>query len=235
MINQLRASQSREKSAIVPIILEEGFMEQFEKRRDRFLMFESFENPLLNLTIELEVPDFRSRCKELGHSPFHFFLYHLLQALYEIDNFRYRICDGEVYKVKKLAGSYTVINKDNLFNFTRFDGSDDLAVFIARSIEARDIATAADRLINDGFNLSQEELKESVFITSIPWMKFTSIQHPVFKFKSADIPSIAWGRFDETKKGMLSIPFSVQAHHGFVDAYHIYELTQKLCSRLKDF
>ena len=50
-------------------------MENFEKRRDRFEFFEGFENPLLNLSFDLEVKDFRPFCKANNLPPFHFFLY----------------------------------------------------------------------------------------------------------------------------------------------------------------
>ena len=58
-----------------------SLMQNFEKRRDRYEAFASFEKPLVNLSFELEVPEFRPFCKEHGLPPFHFFLYHVLHAL----------------------------------------------------------------------------------------------------------------------------------------------------------
>ena len=60
-------------------------MENFEKRRDRFELFDGMESPLLNLTFNLEVPDFRPYCKHHDLPPFHFFLFILFIVLVHID------------------------------------------------------------------------------------------------------------------------------------------------------
>jgi chloramphenicol O-acetyltransferase type A len=203
-------------------------MNNFEKRRDRFAFFDNFENPLLNLTFRLEVPDFLTYCKTKSLPPFHFFLFHLFQAAMRIENLRYRIYQGEVIEIARPIPSYTVLNKEGLFNYTRFEYSEEREVFIKRSLVAKDEAMNATHLIHTGVELDERSLKNYIFITSIPWFDFTSIQHPVFKFKSADIPSIAWGKFTKGENGTVSMPFSVQAHHGFVDGYHIHLLAEAL-------
>lgn len=210
-------------------------MDQFENRRDRFNFFESFQNPLLNICFELEVPDFRPFCKNHQYPPFHFFLYCLLRSLDKIDNFKYRIYQGEVIKVNKLIGSYTVIDENNLFNYTRFDNDPELKTFIKNSLESKIQAESSMALINTGLELTERELKDYVFITSIPWLKFTAIEHPVYRYKSADIPAIAWGRFTSLDHGRMMIPFAAQAHHGFVDAYHIQLLGKTIAETISEF
>lgn len=207
-------------------------MENFYLRKDRFNFFESFEKPQVNICYELEVDDFRSYCKENNLPVFHFFLYQLMMALNEIENFKYRIYQGEVIKIDQYHASYTVINEQNLFNYTRFTFSDDMKTFIERSLAARDEVKNETKLVNTGIELSEREMKNYVFITSLPWMKFTSIEHPVYRMKSADIPSVAWGKFTEIPNGKFLVPFSVQAHHGFVDGHHIYLLGETLRRRI---
>lgn len=202
-------------------------MENFYKREDRFNFFETFENPLLNLCFELEVDDFTPYCKKNGIPVSHFFLYALFMGLDQIDNFKYRIYEGKVIKIEKYFGSYTVIDENNLFNYTRFEIDSDLRTFVDRSLKARDEAMGSEALINTGAELPVREMKNYVFITSLPWLKFTSIEHPVFRFKSADIPAVAWGRFTKSN-GKILVPFSVQAHHGFVDGYHMHLLGEKI-------
>lgn len=203
-------------------------MDHFENRRDRFELFDSFENPLINITFKLEVGDFRPYCKKKGYPPFHFFLYVIFQSLMKVENFRYRIYQGEVIKIDRLIPSYTVMNEDKVLNFTRFENSEDLETFINRSIEAREESTKSKKLLHSAVEFSEREIRDYVFITSIPWLDFTSIQHPVAKFKSADIPSLAWGMFKAEGEGKLSMPFSVQAHHGFVDGYHFHLLAETI-------
>lgn len=208
-------------------------MENFEARRDRFNFFESFENPLLNITFKLETPNFLSYCKKQNIPVFHFFLFCLMKTLGKLDNFKYRILDNKVFKIDEIYGSYTTINEDNLFNYTRFQHSDDRAEFIKRSLAAREEAMKAETLINTGIELSPREMKNYIFITSIPWLDFTSIQHPVFKSKSADIPAVAWGKFTVLSEEKIVMPFSVQAHHGFVDGVHIHLLAKTLSEQIE--
>lgn len=208
-------------------------MEQFEIRRDRFEFFESFENPMLNLTFTQETENFLIFCKDKSYPPFHFFLYCLIKTFNKLDNFRYRFLDGKVFKIDEVFGSYTVLNQRNLFNYTRFQHDDDFSVFLQNSLKAKEEAEKSDNLINTGIELSPREMKNYIFITSIPWLDFTSIQHPVFKFKSSDIPSVAWGKFTPKENNKMTFPLSLQAHHGFVDGFHIHEFSKTLSETIK--
>lgn len=203
-------------------------MESFEYRRDRFEFYNKFENPLLNITFNLELPDFRPACKEKGLPPFHFFLYALFQSLYKVENFRYRIFQDQVIMVDRLLPSYTVMNKNNVLNFTRFEACSDLNLFIEGSLKARDEAVEADHLLHVNDKHPERETKDYVFVTCLPWLEFTSIQHPTRILTSSDIPAIAWGKMKLLDKSILSFPFSVQGHHGFIDGYHIFQLGEVL-------
>jgi chloramphenicol O-acetyltransferase type A len=207
-------------------------MKNFEKRRDRFELFNNMESPLLNITFNLTVPDFRDFCKREGHPPFHFFLFIVFKSLMSIDNFRYRIYQNEVIKIDRLIPTYTVMNDDQVLNFTRFENSEDLKTFVTRSLATRDESIKSQKLLHSASQFTEREIRDYVFITSIPWLDFTSIQHPTYKFKSADIPSIAWGRFKDAQDGMVTMPFSVQAHHGFIDGYHIHLLAEEISKQI---
>ncbi|WP_373987442.1 CatA-like O-acetyltransferase [Duganella sp. BuS-21] len=210
-------------------------MQNFEKRRDRYNAFASFENPLVNLSFELEVPDFRPYCKQQGLPPFHFFLYHVLHALQGIDNFMYRIHQGEVIKIDDFWASYTVINQDHNLNFARFEMTVDLGEFIARSVASKKEAEANTQIINTTEALSEYERRRNIHITCMPWLKLASIEHPIYEHKTYDIPSLAWGRFSEPRAdGKLTMTMAVQAHHGFVDGYHIHLLAQAIATRIAD-
>jgi chloramphenicol O-acetyltransferase len=76
------------------------------------------------------------------------------------------------------------------------------------------------------------QAKEQVFVTCIPWLAFTSIQHPSASLAQPDIPSFAWGKYRDAPNGRLELPFSVQAHHGFVDGFHIHQLAQQIAAEL---
>ena len=209
-------------------------MENFEHRRDRFEAFCRFDNPLINISMTLTLPDFRPFCKARQLPPFHVFLYCLLHSVRGIDNFLYRIHEGEVIKIDEFFGAYTVLNLDNNLNYARFTMSDELGQFIARSVAAGAVARASRPLINQGSDLSPRELKNNVYTTCLPWLDMTAIEHPIYCHQEADIPLLAWGRFSAPAGTSMTLPFAVQAHHGFVDGYHIHQLGAALAARLAE-
>lgn len=208
-------------------------MEKFEYRRDRYETFARFENPLINLSMRWELPDFRPYCKAQQLPPFHFLLYCLLTTLPTIDNFMYRIHEGEVIKIDKFDGSYTVYNDDGNLNFALFEMTGDMHEFIARSVAAGKIAKATRAMIDTHGGKSGRERRENFFITSLPWFELTGIEHPIFNHKEADIPSLAWGKFSAPAGDTMILPISVQAHHGFVDGFHVHQLAEALRAKIE--
>jgi chloramphenicol O-acetyltransferase len=207
-------------------------MENFEHRRDRFNTFCGFDNPLLNLSMVLTVPDFRPYCRERRLPSFHFFLYCLLHSVRSIDHFLYRIHEGQVIKIDQFYGSYTVLNVDQNYNYARFDMSDQLDEFIARSVQAGQVASASRALIHTGADLSARDQRNNVYTTCMPWFDLTAIEHPIFRHREADIPLIAWGKYSAPAGPTMTLPFAVQAHHGFVDGYHVHLLTEALVATI---
>ncbi|MES2325485.1 MAG: CatA-like O-acetyltransferase [Pseudomonadota bacterium] len=209
-------------------------MHDFEPRRDRYEHFQKMASPSVTLCFPLNLPDFRPWCKAQGLGPFHVLLYAVLHAVAKLENFRYRVFDGEVIRIDKLKPAYTVVNQHNDLNFAQFDWSDDLREFVARSVQARDEASQMTGLNPAYQAMSPRECKDQVFITCIPWLDFTSIEHPVPANAGHDIPALAWGKFRYAGGGRLHLPFSVQAHHGFVDGFHIHQLAQQIEQELTD-
>lgn len=207
-------------------------MDKFELRRDRYEAFRKYQNPLLNLSVVARLPEFRPYCKERQLAPFHFLLYCLYMGVKEADNFLYREFDGDVIKIEKFYGGYTVINLDNNLNYARFDVSDDRAEFISRSLAAGVVARSTRELINTGRDLSPRDQKDNIYTTCMPWLDLRAIEHPIYEYKSADIPLIAWGRYSDLAGDTMTVPFCIQAHHGFVDGYHVHLLLQRLAERI---
>ncbi|AVR99405.1 hypothetical protein C9I28_26230 [Pseudoduganella armeniaca] len=210
-------------------------MQLFHRRRDRFELFDRMDSPALNLTFNLDLPDVRPWCKEQGLAPFHVLLCAVLRSTLAVENFRYRILDGEVFRIDRLTPSFTVINEHNDLNFAQFAWTDDLREFVARGQAAREEASAMTELNGVFRTMTPRAAREQVFITCIPWLDFTSIQHPTANLGTPDIPSIAWGKFRDVTSGRLQLPFSVQAHHGFVDGFHVHQLAQQIAVELTTF
>jgi chloramphenicol O-acetyltransferase len=208
-------------------------MRDFERRRDRFDFFDRMESPAVNLCFTLDVPDFRPWCKAQELAPFHVMLCAVLRAVLKVENFRYRIVDGDVIRIDRLVPSFTVMNQHGDLNFAQFDWTDDVREFVARGQAAREQASSMTELNIKYRTMSPRDAKDQVFVTCMPWLDFTSIQHPMASLATPDIPSLAWGRFRDAADG-LQLPFSVQAHHGFVDGWHIHLLGRQVAAELAD-
>jgi chloramphenicol O-acetyltransferase type A len=206
-------------------------MQNFERRRDRFEFFDRMASPAVNLCFTMHLPDFRPWCKEQGLAPFHVLLCAVLRAVLQVENFRYRVFEGEVIRIDRLIPSFTVVNQHHDLNFAQFDWSDDVREFVARGQAARDEAASMTALSLKYRGMSPRDAKDQVFVTCMPWLDFTSIQHPMASLATPDIPSLAWGRFKDGPDG-LQLPFSVQAHHGFVDGYHIHQFARQVAAEL---
>ncbi len=86
-------------------------MQNFERRRDRFDFFDRMDSPAVNLCFTLDVPEFRPWCKAQDLAPFHVMLCAVLRAVLKVENFRYRVVDGEVIRIDRLVPSFTVMNQ----------------------------------------------------------------------------------------------------------------------------
>ncbi len=207
-------------------------MDVFETRRDRYTHFDAMQNPAINLGFRLEVPDFLPACKAAGRPPFHFFLFALLRAVMQVEHFRYRKFEGGIIKIDRLFPSFAVLDDKQNLNFARFEGCDELDEFIARSVAAKAEACIPGPLRLPGLVCTPRELKDHVWVTCMPWLELLAIEHPMASLGECDIPMVAWGRFRPEPDGRLSLPMSVQAHHGFVDGYHIHLLGQEIGTQI---
>ncbi|MFO7176895.1 CatA-like O-acetyltransferase, partial [Enterococcus faecium] len=68
--------------------------------------------------------------------------------------------------------------------------------------------------------VGDEEPDDLLYITSVPWVTFSSIMHPTHQQQHDSVPRIAWGKFEHQGERLV-MPLSVQAHHALVDGVHI--------------
>ena len=58
-----------------------------------------------------------------------------------------------------------------------------------------------------------------LYMTSIPWVSFTSVMHPLDLHPVDSVPRFAWGKYFK-ESDLLKMPLSVQAHHALMDGIH---------------
>ncbi|WP_119679039.1 CatA-like O-acetyltransferase [Indioceanicola profundi] len=191
-------------------------------RQAQIALFGTYDQPAVNITAEAECIDFTAPAKAAGIPPFALLLHGIGRASMEVENFRLRLLDGKVSRVERLRLSYTVLGRGENLNFSTLDHTDDFDAYLAAYLADRELARDAVEL-----RLTPLTDRDYLFVTCLPWLRFTAIQHPMARFGDCSIPNIAVGKFAHAD-GRLRFPIAVQAHHGLVDGLHIHRFIARL-------
>jgi chloramphenicol O-acetyltransferase type A len=186
------------------------------QRRDYYTYFGAFDDPFFGLVVNVDCTNAYQYCKRQGISFFLYYMYESAKALNMVENFRYRIIDGEVWLFDRVHPSTTVGRKDFSFGFAVFEYIDDFESFRADAEKA-----IAEVQTYSGLRIEENAKRLDVFhCTTIPWFSFTSIKHEKSIRCGESIPKLAFGKLYESGDRKL-LPVSINANHGLVDAYHV--------------
>ena len=191
------------------------------KRAMHCMVFRNSIEPAFCVTFELDITNFLPKIKEKNYSFTMAMIYAVSKCANEIEEFRYRFLDGKVVLFNRIDTAFTYLNQETeLFKVVNVPMCDSMEEYVSLATKT---ATEQEEyftgpLGNDVFQFSP-----------MPWVPYTQISHTNSGKKDNATPLFDWGRFYE-KDGKILLPFSVQAHHSFVDGLHIgklYELVQK--------
>ena len=185
-------------------------------RREHFAFFSAFEEPFFGLTANVDCTAAQATAKRLGVSFFLYYLYHAVGAANEVEEFRYRIENGQVYCYDRIHASATLGRPDHTFAFSFIEQHDTLAGFVAAA-EAEIAAVQA----STGLRLSDTTGRpDTVHCSALPWVRFTSLSHARSFTHPDSCPKISFGQvFSEGATRQL--PVAVHLHHGLGDGYHV--------------
>ena len=191
-------------------------------RRNHFNFYKSVNHPHFNMCVNVDVTAFIPFVKRYGYSLTISMVYVISRASNAIPEFRQRIRDDQVVEHEIVNPGFTIlIDKDN-FSFCDVEHAENFSEFSRRTEKY-----IADVKANP-YVENKSERDDVLYMTSIPWVSFTSFTHPM-EFHPADsIPRFAWGKY--FKEGdTLKMPLSVQGHHAVMDGIHMgrfYEAVQ---------
>jgi chloramphenicol O-acetyltransferase type A len=190
------------------------------KRKEHFQFFSKFEEPFFGVTINIDCTLAYQQAKEKGNSFFLYYLYRSLKAANEIENFRYRIIDKEVYLFDQINASATINRPDETFGFSYMDYDKNEELFYQNAKEEIVRVQQSKGLIPAG---SGENV---IHFSAVPWLDFTSLSHArSFTFPDS-CPKISFGKVTENNgKKLMSV--SIHAHHGLMDGFHIGLIAEK--------
>lgn len=183
-------------------------------RRAHFEVFSTFDYPHFNLCANVDLTAFYPAVRQRGISINVAIVYLLARAANAIPEFRQRIRGGKVVEHEVVHPSSTILTDEDLFTFCTFKYSEDFSAFAARAVE-RIAHVKAHPTLED-----EPEKDDLLFMTSIPWVSFTSLMHPLQLYPADSVPRLSWGKFFE-EGDCLKMPLSVQGHHALMDGLHV--------------
>ena len=196
-------------------------------RRDHYLFFCDFDNPYFSLSADMDLTVFLPEIKENKISFTGAIMYLIARSANGIPEFRQRVRPGNPIEHDVVHPSATILTKDELFTFCTVEYQADFHEFTHIAKEEID-------RVKEEPSLEEKFLDDRMlFMTSIPWVSFTSFMHPV-KLRPADsVPRFAWGKYrQEGEKTVM--PLSVQGHHAVMDGLHagkFYQEFQRLLNQ----
>lgn len=196
------------------------------KRAAHCAVFRNCVEPAFCMTFELDITEFYRKIKQ-EKLPFTFaMIYAVAKCANRIEEFRYRFLEGQVVLFDKIDTAFTYLDKQTeLFKVVNVPFAGNMGEYCKTAKQAaeeqREYFTGP--LGNDVFQFSP-----------MPWVTYTHVSHTNSGKRDNATPLFDWGKFYE-RDGKLLLPFSVQAHHSFVDGLHIGRLAENLQSWLNNY
>lgn len=183
-------------------------------RKDHYQFFSQFEEPFFGVCVNVDCTRAYFVSKANGYSFFLYYLHKAMVAMNQVEPFRYRIIDNEVWVYDHIDPSPTINRPDGTFGFAYFPYHPDFTMFAATAGEE------SERVRNSTGLVPAVSGENVVHCSSMPWIEFTSLSHArSFSFKGS-CPKISFGKMTE-KEGKMMMPVSVHVHHALMDGYHV--------------
>jgi len=185
-------------------------------RKDHFKFFSQFEEPFFGICVEVDCSKAYQNAKQKEQSFFLKYLHASLLAANQIESFKYRISDDEVWIYDQVNASPTINRTDGTFGFAYMDYSEDFEEFSSVA------QTEIQRVQNSTGLVPAGSGQNVIHYSSLPWLNFTAISHArSFSFKDS-CPKISFGKLSKTKQ----MPVSIHVHHALMDGFHVGQFVE---------
>ena len=190
-------------------------------RRSHIDFYRQHEHPWVDVCCRVDVT---SLLDGAGPGVFVRCLHRVMGALNEVPQLLQRIEADELIEFDACSPSFTVPAPNGTFNFAIAEWAADIETF-ANNVESAKQSAAKHAELDH----SQDTRQDLVFVTCLPWLDFSSIQHPRRRTDDDFTPRVAWGKITK-QTTQITMPLAISAHHGLVDGVHLarfYEALQR--------
>lgn len=193
-------------------------------RITHYNFFRRMDYPQYLICNNIDITNFLFKLKGRNISFYYAMIYAAIYALNQVKEFKYRIQGDNVVLHDIIHPSFTdMAEGSELFKMVTVFMEADIESFVAMAKEK------SDRQKDYFVKKDVEGRDDLAYITCIPWVSFTNLSHTISFNRDDSVPRLAWGKYFNDN-GKVLLPFSVQAHHSFVDGIHMgkyYDVLQK--------
>lgn len=199
------------------------------ERATHYKFFKRMDYPHYNICANIDITHFLKTVKEKQIPFYYAMIFAATYALNEVAAFCYRIRGEKVVLHNKIHPSFTDMSKgSDLFKMVTINMENSIEAFAMKAKKKSEEQT-------DYFVIKDVEGRDDlIYITCIPWVSFTHLSHTISFNKDDSVPRIAWGKY-YSDGDKIMLPFSVQAHHSFVDGIHMGKYIDGLQDYLNTF
>jgi len=185
-------------------------------RKEHFELFSRMDNPYVGVVAEVNCNKAYQYAKTNNISFFALYLHCSMLAENSVEEFKYRLEDGEIFIYDQIDCGTTIGRKDGTFGFAFIPYSNDFKTFNTKlQQEIKEVEECV------GLHIKNEDLTLGLIRHStFPWSKFTGLIQPSNYGTEESIPRIIFGKAYLQGDQMI-MPVSVDANHGFVDGLHL--------------
>jgi len=196
------------------------------KRKTHYQFFKDFSNPHFSITLNLDVTNLYHYAKSNSISFFTVMLYHVMNAANQVEEFKQRIRGSEVVIHEMVHPSFTYLGNDDLFLFVNSQFDVDIQQF------KQNVSQSIQKVLEHQHFVDDISRDDYIYISSLPWINFTSLSHPYDVAHQDSIPRITWGKYTFID-GKVTIPINVSIHHGLADGIHVGKFISALEEQIK--
>ena len=195
-------------------------------RRDHFRYFRSLQNPMMGVTVDVDVTALRDFCRARDCSFYLVFTHVVALAANAVPELRRRIHDGGIAEYDACGTSHVELLEDGTYGYCTLYhdmGWDEYPCYAEakRALRRRLIADRKGAIEED------DDVEGLYFVTSLPWLHYTQLIQPTAGGDESN-PRISWGKFEADHRGRLMMPVTLLAHHGLVDGLHVARFYEEL-------
>jgi len=190
-------------------------------RKAHFDYFRSLQNPMLGLTVEVDVTALRDFCKRENCSFYLAFMRCAARAANGVPQLRQRIRNGAIVEYDACGTSHVELRADGTYGYCTLYHDHPFRQYL-------EFAESERTRCRENASIEEDDDVEGLyFITALPWLHYTQLIQPTAGGDESN-PRISWGRYAPDHRGRLMMPVTLLAHHALVDGLHAARFYENL-------